>query len=222
MAISKTQPMRSAEIELVDAANDLDTRVTANATAIDGLSSALGTEVSDRAFADAQLSTRIDTEATQRLNADDALDARIDTEIENRQSADTALGTRIDNEVEARTNADTAIMNIIGSGFSSSDTIADAMQALQTFSDRYRFGVTQAYTIAPSTYEAVSITLAQPFSATDEVIVLLCPVGSSETFGDIRTTLLTATPYGFTANVDNDDTLNSHGVALGYLMVKVN
>lgn len=71
MAISKTQPMREAEIELVDAVNGtLDD--------ISELTGALGQEIANRTQADTALGTRIDAEILARQQADTALANRLD------------------------------------------------------------------------------------------------------------------------------------------------
>lgn len=81
MAISKVQPMRPAEIELVDLANDLET--------------GLAQEVEDRKNADNKLQANIDAEATARETADATLQKAIEDEETNRVEGDKTLQQNI-------------------------------------------------------------------------------------------------------------------------------
>lgn len=208
MAISKTQPMRSAEIDLVDGFNHLESDVA--------------DEILARQNADTALGGRIDDEILARQSADTALGGRIDDEILARQEADTALGGRISDEAGARANADTEIMNVIGSGFSTLNTIASNISTLQGFDNRFRVGMTQAYTIAASGTQAVSVDFNTPYDSTDEVLVLINPIGANESFTDLKCVLDSAGYVGFSATIENSDTVNSYNVALGFIAVKVN
>lgn len=190
MAISKTQPMRSAEIDLVDGFNQLES------------------DVADEILA--------------RQSADAALGGRIDDEILARQDADTSLGGRISDEAGARANADTEIMNVIGSGFSALNTIASNISNLLGFDNRFRVGMTQNYTIAANDSQSVTVTFNTPYEQTDEIIVLVCPVGASESYENIGVKVFTADYDGFTGSIRNDDTSDSHTLALGFVAIKVN
>lgn len=114
MAISKQQPMRPAEIDLIDAVNQHEQTLNAHTQAINTLADDLADEISDRE------------------TADTALGARIDNEILARTNADTALGGRIDNEILARENGDADLQGQIGEGFSPSLTIAQSLSATNT------------------------------------------------------------------------------------------
>lgn len=222
MAISKTQPMRSAEIEILDKVNELDIAVDSNTTSLGLLTDALGAEVSDRQLADTALGGRIDDEILARQNADVALGGRIDSEILAREGADTALGNRISDEAGARANADTEIMSVIGSGFSSINTVKSNIEDLQGFDGRFRIGMTQAYTIAASGTQSISVDFNTPYESTDEVLVLINPIGASESFTDLKCVLDSAGYAGFSATIENSDTVNSYTVALGFVAIKVN
>lgn len=150
MAISKTQPMRPAEIALIDASNQHEQTLNTHTQRLNSLDAGLAAETSNRESADSALSTRINNEVQARTNADTALGARIDGEIQARTNADNALGTRIDGEILARTNADSelstridnetqaradgdaALQEQIGEGFSPSLTIAQSLSATNT------------------------------------------------------------------------------------------
>lgn len=86
MAISRQQPMRPAEIDLLDHMDSAEGNIT-------------------------QLQENLDQEVIDRQQADTALGTRINDETLARTQADTALGTRIDDETLARTQADTALGN---------------------------------------------------------------------------------------------------------------
>lgn len=222
MAISKTQPMRSAEIEILDKVNELDIAVDSNTTSLGLLTDALGAEVSDRQLADTSLGNRIDTEIQQRESADSGLSNRISGEVTTRADADTALGLRIDGEITNRVNSDSEIMNIIGTDFSSGNTVSSNVSGLQEFNNRFRIGLSQPYTIAPNTTQAVSMDFNTPYESTDEVLVFVNPVAANESFTDIKCSLDSAGYLGFSATVENLDTVNSYTVALGFIAVKVN
>lgn len=226
MAISKTQPMRSAEIDLVDGFNQLESDVADEILARQNADTALGGRIDDeilaRQSADTALGGRIDNEILARQNADTALGGRIDDEILARQDADTALGGRISDEAGARANADTEIMNVIGSGFSALNTIASNISNLLGFDNRFRIGMTQAYTIAASGTQSVSVDFNTPYESTDEVLVLINPIGANESFTDLQCVLDSAGYVGFSATIENSDTVNSYTVALGFIAVKVN
>lgn len=186
MAISKTQPMRSAEIEILDKVNELDIAVDSNTTSLGLLTDALGAEVSDR------------------------------------QLADTALGNRISDEAGARANADTEIMNVIGSGFSSLNTVKSNIEDLQGFDSRFRIGMTEAYTIAASGAQSVLVTFSNPYEATDAILAIINPVASTETLTTLECVLDSADSLGLRATINNSDPENAYTVALGFIAVKVN
>lgn len=77
------------------------------------------------------LGAGFDAQNTVRMAIDNcATDSDLANEVTARANADTALGTRITNETTARENADTSINNKIGSGFSASNTVANAIELI--------------------------------------------------------------------------------------------
>ena len=100
MAISKVQPMREAEIELVDEFNQLsnnfDDEVALRTEQISTLASSLS--LTQREFGNfvVDATNAITGEQTARTNADTALASRITNEVSARENADTALSERID------------------------------------------------------------------------------------------------------------------------------
>ena len=130
MAISKQQPMRPAEIALVDASNQHERTLQAHNQSLNTLAGNLANETSDREAADIALNTSINNEIQARTNGDAALQGQIGegfsptltikqslntltgnltTETSNREAADIALNTSINNEIQARTNGDAAL-----------------------------------------------------------------------------------------------------------------
>lgn len=95
MAISKQQPMRPAEIELVDA--------------VDGISDNLNDEISQREEADRTLHNEINAEIQNRIDGDNALQQSIIQEATLRNENDVELQKNIDAEQVARQLAVEAI-----------------------------------------------------------------------------------------------------------------
>lgn len=112
MAISMTQPMRPAEIDLVKQVNQNTDGVAANKQAILN-------EVIDRKNA-------VDAEANARISADNALQANITAEAKSREESDNALQANIDAE---RTRAEQAESTIKAD---LNNEIARAKEAEQT------------------------------------------------------------------------------------------
>ena len=95
MSVSLQQPMRPAEIALVELANANEANIAQ--------------EIADRIAADAALQNNIDAEEAARKAADATLQANIDAEEAARKAADTTLQANIDAEETARKAADTAL-----------------------------------------------------------------------------------------------------------------
>ena len=129
MAISKTQPMRPAEIELVDTVNAQTTTLANHTQAIADLNTGLASEINARSQADTLLDGKITTEANQRIAADNLLDGKITTETDQRFIADNLLDGKITTETNQRIAGDNAINAVIGDGFSAQNTITDSLAA---------------------------------------------------------------------------------------------
>lgn len=82
MAISRTQPMRPAEIDLLDHMESAEGNIE-----------------------------QLQEDLEETNGVVEELNRELDQEIVNRQLADTALGTRIDNETQTRARADTTLGN---------------------------------------------------------------------------------------------------------------
>lgn len=120
MAISRTQPMRPAEIDLLEHMDSAEGNIEQlqddleeTNRVVGELNSELGQEIDNRELADAALGTRIDDETLARTQADTALGNRLDTaedDIETLQGDFAAIpvfeyGTSSDNEITAGSNA---------------------------------------------------------------------------------------------------------------------
>lgn len=119
MAISKEQPMRSAEVELVDKVNELDGTLTS--------------EIEERTEADADLQNQLgdgfhDFSVTEVMTA--AYEVISPTEWN--ETFDSTLPAVMSEEIATRSDADSAINAKIGTGFDAEDTVADAIDDLQT------------------------------------------------------------------------------------------
>ena len=104
--ISKQQPMRPAEINLIDQVNtntvDLATQ-TARVTQ----------EITDRTNADNALGNRITTETNRATSAESTLTQNLATEVNYRKTADNTLQVNIDAEVSRAKEAERANSNAI-------------------------------------------------------------------------------------------------------------
>lgn len=101
MAVSKNQPMRPAEIDIIDNISTVETGISNEALA--------------RQNADSALQTNIDNEAFARRNADTTLQTNINNEIQARQNAVGNVQLNLDSETIAREDADLALQGSITS-----------------------------------------------------------------------------------------------------------
>lgn len=226
MAISKQQPMRSAEIELVDTVNTQSDTIITHQQSINILSEGLADEISDRELADNDLGERIDAEIQARVYAD-AAEARA------RDDADAA-------EARARLQADADINSIIGDGFTPQNTIAntisatnqqvlllgqdvdansDAIQDLQAFTEKIKIGKIDNIVIPANDSISTSYTFDNPFPS-DAACILLAQVVTDELSTLFTYTLIDCTYSGFSYSIANSDA-DQHTVALGFVAVNV-
>ena len=135
MTINRTQPMRPAEIDLL---NQVDTNTADIATqtarltqeiadrtnADNVLQKNIDTEAKARTDADTTLQQNINNEASARQNADDALQANINTEQTRAKSAENTLTTNLNSEIDRAKGAEQANATAI-SGETAARTNAD-------------------------------------------------------------------------------------------------
>lgn len=222
MAISKTQPMRSAEIEIVDKVNSLDVLTAAHTSSINTLSDDLADEISDREQGDANLQGQIGEGFSPNLTIAQSLSATKDdvSDIE----AEIGSGFDSQNNITAYKNA---LDTFLGDRSQLDDTVVDAILGLVdgdeifgAFLDRFEFGVIGNITIPANDSVTASQVFATPFESTDSCI-LLAQVITSELYSLFTYTLTECTYSGFSYSIANSDA-DSHTVALGYVAIKVN
>lgn len=211
MAVSKHQNERPAITALIDAVNMAEPIVAQNVQNIATLTQGLADEVSDRETADMRLDEAIRDEATARAQAVQA-------------------------EAEARAQAVQGVQNQIGEGiFSSSFTITqgfqqsafkllemgDAIDDINQWQDRFRFGLTQSVTVEAGGYTSGTLVFETPFDDNAEVAVFPVCVDSGATLTDLSCKPNIVTYSGFSFDVYND-TQASVTTKVGFLAVKVN
>ena len=104
--ISTQQPIRPAEIDLVN-------QVNTNTGDIETNRKNLAQEAADRTNADTALGNLITEETNARTQADTTLQTNIDNEMTRAKAAENANAQAISQEATGRTNADTALINRI-------------------------------------------------------------------------------------------------------------
>lgn len=222
MAISKTQPMRSAEIEILDKVNALDTLTAEHTSTINTLSGDLADEILDRAHGDENLQGQIgegfspSLTIAQSLSATNSAVSDIEAEIGSGFDSDnniTAYKNALDAFIGDRSQLDDTIVNtILG--------LANAAELFDTFSDRFKIGIIENITIPANDSISTSHVFATPFESTDSGI-LLAQVITSELLSLFTYTLIDCTYSGFSYSIANSDA-DAHTVALGYVAIKVN
>lgn len=240
MAISKQQPMRPAEIALVDASNAHELTLQAHTQSINTLAEGLTDEIGDREAADSALSVRIDNEALARGNGDAALQGQIGEgfspalTIAQSLSATNAAIADIESEIGSGFDAQNTITDyanalntFLGDRESLDDTVVNSIlalaqgsEALETFAQRFKIGCINDVTIPANDSISTSATFAEPFAA-DDTCVLFAQVVTNEPASLFTYTLIDCTYSGFSYSIANSDA-DAHTVSLGYVAVKVN
>lgn len=231
MEISKTQPMRSAEIALVDEVNEHDDTLIRHQQSINTLTADLATEISDRELADTALRNRIAAEEQARAQADAAeAQARAQADAAEAQARAQAVAA----EAQARAQADADIEAIIGDGFTPENTIADSISAtnqevatnadaiedLQAFDANIKIGKIADIVIPANDSISTSYVFGEPFPV-DAACILLAQVITDELATLFTYTLIDCTYSGFSYSIANSDA-DPHTVALGFVAVNVN
>ena len=208
MSVSLQQPMRPAEIALVELAN------TNEAT--------IAQEIADRIAADTTLQNNIDAEETARKAADTTLQANIDAEASARKTADTTLQASID-EVNGKFPVTT---DNIADNAITSDKIADGtinsidlntgiqnqLSFLASVPD-LEFGISSSFDVSASSYYDCTVS----FTTKTEAPIVLC--GLQHTTGNMAYIVTNVTNQQFNARVFNLTTADITGVTLDWLTI---
>lgn len=222
MAISKLQPMRSAEIEILDEVNALDDLTAAHTNSINTLAEGLEDEISDREQGDANLQGQIgegfspSLTIAQSLSATNSAISDIETEIGNgfdSQNTITAYKNALDTFLGDRTELDDTVVDaILG--------LVDVTEIFDAFRDRFKIGIIENIAIPANDSVSTSHIFATPFESTDSCI-LLAQVVTNELSSLFTYTLIDCTYSSFSYSIANSDA-DAHTVALGYVAIKVN
>ena len=117
MSVSLVQPMREAEIELVNLANaneaNIAQEILDRKAADTTLQNNITAEATTREEADTTLQNNITAEANARKEADNTLQNNINAEETARRESDATLQSNINAEASAREAADTTLQNNI-------------------------------------------------------------------------------------------------------------
>lgn len=240
MAISKQQPMRPAEIDLIDAVNAHEQTLNIHTQSLNTLAEGLANEIGDREDTDTALGVRIDVEIQARTNGDAALQGQIgegfSTSLTVAQSLSATNGAISDIESEIGNGFDSqntitaytqALDLFLGTRTDLDDTVVNSILALATnsetlesFVSRFKIGCINNITIPANDSVSTSATFTEPFDSTDSC-VLFAQVVTNELASLFTYTLIDCTYSGFSYSIANGDA-DSHTVSLGYIAVKVN
>lgn len=200
MAISKTQPMRSAEIELVDTVNDLDTDNTANKASIESLQDQIGNGFSE-------LGTTVTSVTNALSRAVQTISDELGDGFDSQNTVTAAIGS---------------IVQVIGdtSSLPVGSDIIDLLETLTAFSGRFRIGETEEIELTDGDPYASSETFATPFGQNDNCI-LYAQVISGEPTNLFDLTIIDCTSVGFSYSVAPTDT-DPYTIRVGYIAVCTN
>jgi len=222
MAISKTQPMRSAEIEILDKVNTLDNLTVEHTDSINTLTDNLADEILNRQTADTNIQEQIgegfshSLTIAQSLSATNSAISDIKTEIGNGFDLDntiTAYTAALDTFLGNRTELDDTVVNaILG--------LVNATEIFDVFRNCFKIGIIENITVPANDSVSTSYVFTTPFESTDSCIIL-AQVITSELSTLFTYTLIDCTYSGFSYSIANSDA-DAHTVALGYVAIKVN
>jgi hypothetical protein len=222
MAISKTQPMRPAEIDLIDAVNTQENTLGIHTQSLNTLAEGLEYEIRDREVADNALQGKIGDGFSPTLTVAQSLSAinravsDIETEIGNgfdSQNTITVYKDALDLFLGTRTELDDTVVDSILA-------LAASYETLESFVSRFKIGCINDVTIPANDSVSTSATFAEPFDSTDSC-VLFAQVVTNELASLFTFTLIDCTYSGFSYSIANSDA-DEHTVSLGYVAMKVN
>ena len=213
MAISSAQPMRSAEIDILGAVNDLQEDMLSATSAVQTLDASVET-----------LSDNLTAEIANRLSAVQAVTAAVVTERGERQAADDNLQSQLGNGFH-QTSATTALSNISDTVSTLSDNLTDlgnafeALPDISSFIDQFQFGAVTNVEVAAQSTQTGSITYDPAYTSNDKVAVVMSLYSATETLSTLSCTLDTSTNTGFAYTITNSDSA-AHTVDLAWVAIK--
>lgn len=217
MPISKVQPMRPAEIELIDLANDLEVR--------------LNQEIIDREKADKVLQNNIDNETNERKNADAILQENIDNEAEIRKSADDALQENIDNEAKAREDADAILQKAIedeeSNRVDADKTLQQNIETTKTelqkqftdFTDKLEWGTQENIEVIADNNTVITVNFNRTKTKPPIVLITL-QNDNGETAINAYAALKDVSTSDFHVRIYNLDTANNQQLKVNWLAIE--
>lgn len=210
MSVSLQQPMRPAEIALIELAN-------ANEAAI-------AQEITNREAADTTLQNNINSEETARKESDATLQSNITAEANAREAADTTLQNNINSEETARKQEDgklqsgideinakfpVATDNIADNSINSNKIADGTISAIDLDTDIQNqlsflaslpvmeFGTSDSFDIQANSYYDCTVT----FNTKTTIPIVLC--GLQHETGNMACTITSVTNQQFSARVFN-------------------
>ena len=210
MSVSLQQPMRPAEIALVELSN-------ANEAAI-------AQEITNREAADITLQNNINSEETARKESDATLQSNINAEASEREAADTTLQNNITEETTARNHEDTKLQsgideinakfpvttdNIADNAINSNKIADGTISAIDLDTDiqnqlsflaslpDMEFGTSDSFYIQANSYYDCTVT----FNTKTTIPIVLC--GLQHETGNMACTITSVTNQQFSARVFN-------------------
>lgn len=210
MAISKTQPMRPAEIELVNTVNAQTSTLANHTQAIADLNTGLATETSARTQADTTLDGKITAEENQRIAGDNAINAVIGDGFSDQNT--------ITNTLSATNQQVSSISDDLTDVQSDVTDLQSDVANLLLFEGRIQIGNVTNLTIPANDSISTSETFAQPFDSGADCIVL-AQVVTSESSTLFTLAITDCTYSGFSYTIANSDA-DAHTVSLGYVAIK--
>ena len=210
MSVSLQQPMRPAEIALVELANaneaDIAQEITNREAADTTLQNNISAEETARKESDATLQSNINAEASARETADTTLQNNISAEETARKQEDGKLQSGID-EINAKFPV--ATDNIADNSINSNKIAAGTISAINLDSDLQNqlsflaslpvmeFGTSDSFDIQANSYYDCTVT----FNTKTTIPIVLC--GLQHETGNMACTITSVTNQQFSARVFN-------------------
>ena len=226
MSVSLQQPMRPAEIALIELAN-------ANEAAI-------AQEITNREAADTTLQNNINSEETARKESDATLQSNITAEANAREAADTTLQNNITAETTARNQEDGKLQSgideinakfpiatdsIADSSITSNKIAAGTISAINLDTDiqnqlsflaslpAMEFGTSDSFDIQANSYYDCTVT----FNTKTTIPIVLC--GLQHETGNMACTITSVTNQQFSARVFNLTTTDITAAKIDWLAI---